>query len=146
LRGGNGVVPAPDPDAPNRYRRLHAALMTGRIAACHDVSEGGVAVAVAEMAIGGRLGATVDLTTAQTGGRAGGRDVDQVTMLFGESTGRFVCELADADVPWLVEQLAEPVLVLGRVTVEQELCFTTAVGRQLVTLAVATAAFSRVGT
>src|SRR3954451_3124200 len=42
-----GPVPAPDPLAPARYRLLHRAISTGRIAACHDISEGGLAVALA---------------------------------------------------------------------------------------------------
>ncbi len=67
--GRRAVVPAPDPGAPARYRRLHAALRSGRIVACHDVSEGGVAVAVAEMAIAGDLGATLDLVAAGDGRR-----------------------------------------------------------------------------
>jgi hypothetical protein len=36
--------------------------------------------------------------------------------LFSESSGRFVCEIAAEDVPWLAEQLGEPVTVLGEVT------------------------------
>ncbi len=55
-----GRAPAPDPDAPARYRRLHAAIRAGIVRACHDISEGGLAVALAEMCIGGRLGATID--------------------------------------------------------------------------------------
>ena len=106
------MVPAPDPDAPERYRRLHAALRSGRIVACHDVSEGGVAVAVAEMAIAGGLGATLDLGAAAAG-------VDDTTLLFAESTGRFVCEVAADDVAWLAEALGESVVVLGTVTAER---------------------------
>ncbi len=50
-------VPAPDPNAPDRYRRLHRAdRATAWSRAAHDCSEGGLAVALAEMAIGGRLG------------------------------------------------------------------------------------------
>ena len=57
--------PAPDPAAPARYRRLHAALRTGRVRACHDLSEGGLAVALAEMAIGGGLGIDVQLAATR---------------------------------------------------------------------------------
>ena len=45
------VVPAPDAQAPARYRRLHAAMNRGLVRSCHDLSEGGLAVALAEMAI-----------------------------------------------------------------------------------------------
>jgi len=107
-----GPVPAPDPAAPQRYRRLHAALRTGRIAACHDISEGGLAVALAEMAIAGRLGLSVtDLPGPDT-----------VSALFSESTGRFVCEIAAGDVEWLAGQLGEPITILG--TVIEEPTFT----------------------
>lgn len=107
----DGTVPDVDPRAPERYRRLHAALLTGRIRACHDVSEGGLAVALAEMAIGGRLGVRVDTLPHD----------DAVVALFAESTGRFVCEIAPSDVEWLAEQLDEPVRVLGVVTDEPQL-------------------------
>ena len=58
--GGPATVPAPDATAPTRYRRLHQALRSGRVVACHDLSEGGLAVALAEMAIAGRLGLSID--------------------------------------------------------------------------------------
>jgi hypothetical protein len=38
--------------------------------------------------------------------------------LFAEITGRFVCELAAADVDWLAAELGEPVHLLGVVTDE----------------------------
>ncbi|HSM66220.1 MAG TPA: phosphoribosylformylglycinamidine synthase subunit PurL, partial [Ilumatobacteraceae bacterium] len=55
-----GVAPPPVPDAPTDYRHLHAAIRAGLVESCHDLSEGGLAVAVAEMCIGGRLGADID--------------------------------------------------------------------------------------
>ena len=49
-------VPAPVDDPLSRYRAVHMLIADGRVSAAHDVSDGGVAVALAEMAIGGRLG------------------------------------------------------------------------------------------
>jgi phosphoribosylformylglycinamidine synthase len=100
-------VPAPDPHAPERYRRLHAVLASGRIAACHDLSEGGLAVAVAEMAIGGRLGARV----------GGGSSVQ----LFGESNGRFLIEVAPDDAAGVIAALGGEALDIGEVLDEQVL-------------------------
>ena len=105
-------VPAPDPVAPARYRLLHRAIRTGRIAACHDISEGGLAVALAEMAIAGRLGLSITTLPGP----------DLVSALFSESASRFVCEVAATDVAWLAEQLDEPLTVLG--TVVDEPTFT----------------------
>ena len=53
---GAGIAPQPDPAAPARYRALHRRSAAASCASCHDVSEGGLAVAVAEMCIAGRLG------------------------------------------------------------------------------------------
>ena len=78
-----GVTPAPDPDAPERYRRLHSAIRAGLVESCHDLSEGGLAVALAEMCIGGRLGASIDALPHD----------DFTTSLFSESTGRLLVEV-----------------------------------------------------
>jgi phosphoribosylformylglycinamidine synthase len=78
-----GVAPSPVPDAPADYRHLHAAMRAGLIEACHDLSEGGLAVTLAEMCIAGRLGATID-TVAHD---------DLATALFAESCGRLVVEV-----------------------------------------------------
>ncbi len=48
--------------APEIYRALHKAIHANLITAAHDLSEGGVAVSAAEMALAGRLGADLDLT------------------------------------------------------------------------------------
>ncbi len=44
-----------------RFAALHRAIEAGLVRACHDLSEGGLAVAVAEMALAGGLGARVFL-------------------------------------------------------------------------------------
>ncbi|MDO8389830.1 MAG: phosphoribosylformylglycinamidine synthase subunit PurL [Actinomycetota bacterium] len=108
---GQAVVPAPDADAPARYRRLHAAMQTGRVRACHDVSEGGLAVTLAEMALAGRLGITVDTLPHE----------HTATALFAESNGRLVCELAPADLDWFCSELGTPATVLGTVTTGTDL-------------------------
>ena len=106
--GSRSAVPAPDPDAPERHRRLHAALATGRVVACHDLSEGGLGVALAEMAIAGRLGARIDTLP----------HADATTAWFSESTGRFVCEMAVDDVDWFTSQLGADVVRIGTVVDE----------------------------
>ena len=54
---GGGSVPAPLGFEPlRRYRAVHVALRAGLVRAAHDCSEGGLAVALAEMAIAGRVG------------------------------------------------------------------------------------------
>jgi phosphoribosylformylglycinamidine synthase len=86
-------------------------MRAGLIRSCHDLSEGGLAVALAEMAIAGRLGATIDRLPTD----------DATTSLFAESTGRFVLEVAPGDLARLNDTLDEPVVVLGQVTAAAEL-------------------------
>ncbi|MDY0225783.1 MAG: AIR synthase-related protein [Desulfomicrobium apsheronum] len=57
-----GAVPQVDAvSARIRYERIHEAITTGLLSAAHDVSDGGLAVAVAEMALAGRIGADIDV-------------------------------------------------------------------------------------
>ena len=55
-----GAVPQPDPDAAAALPPAARGDPGRARAACHDVSEGGLAVALAELCIAGRLGATID--------------------------------------------------------------------------------------
>jgi phosphoribosylformylglycinamidine synthase II len=91
-QGGN--VPQVDPQLAKRsFQTLHQAIRAGLVRSCHDLSEGGLAVAVAEMAFAGGWGAHVDVG-------AGPHELDQlaeplrtVARLFSESNTRFVCEV-----------------------------------------------------
>ena len=78
--GSSGVVPVVDTGANLRlYRAYFAATGQGFIASGHDLSEGGLAVALAECCVGGRMGAEVDL----------GGMLDE-ELLFSETPGRIL--------------------------------------------------------
>ena len=98
-------VPSIDPDAPQRYRAMHAAIAANLIVSAHDCSEGGVAVAIAEMAIAGRLGLTIDTTAVHP---------DPTTALFSESTGRIICEVRPENLAE-VQALLPQAWVLGEI-------------------------------
>jgi phosphoribosylformylglycinamidine synthase len=57
--GKNSIPDVPD-STPRIYRALYRAITNGMIRSAHDLSEGGLAVAAAEMCIGGRLGMEID--------------------------------------------------------------------------------------
>lgn len=64
------------------YERLSKAIEQGLVASCHDCSDGGLGVALAESAFAGGLGMKVDLTSIP---------VDNILVaLFSESASRFV--------------------------------------------------------
>jgi phosphoribosylformylglycinamidine synthase II len=105
-------VPAPLPDAIETMRALHRAMRAGLVRACHDCSEGGLAVAAAEMALAGRLGLDLDLADLP---RTDDVTCDDVA-LFSESSGRFLFEVAADDAAVLEAELAgRPFACLGRI-------------------------------
>ncbi len=90
------------------HRAVAALIADGAVAACHDVSDGGVAVCLAEMALGGSLGARV--TVPPDAGAAG-------TWLFDELATGYVLEIKAG---WSWSKLPDRVAVadLGEVTNE----------------------------
>lgn len=60
VNGPSSTVPDVPAHAPALYRALHQAINQGLVKSCHDLSEGGLSVAAAEMCIGGRLGLVLD--------------------------------------------------------------------------------------
>ena len=84
-----GVPPAVDLElAPKIFAALHAAIRDGLVRACHDCSEGGLSVTLAEMAFAGEVGADVTRLSALP-------DADGLpdeVRLYSESTTRFVIE------------------------------------------------------
>lgn len=109
-----GQVPTVDPDrAPKIFNALHRAISRGLIESCHDLSEGGLAVAAAEMAFAGECGLDLDLSAlSTTSGLA-----DSATLLFSESNTRFLIEVAQQNIAALQTEFANlPIIELGNVT------------------------------
>jgi phosphoribosylformylglycinamidine synthase len=82
---GNEVPQVRAKPASELYKKLHAAIMKGTVASCHDCSDGGLGVALAESAFAGGLGMEVDLRKVP----AEGIERDDY-LLFSESQSRFV--------------------------------------------------------
>jgi phosphoribosylformylglycinamidine synthase len=103
--------------ARRRYKTLHQAITAGLVSACHDCSDGGLAVALAEMAIGGRLGADLDCDAAP-----GARGLTDLELLYSESTSRLVVTVAPQDRAAFEALFAgQPCGLLGTVTSAPEL-------------------------
>ena len=115
LHGGS--VPRVDLDAaPRIFHRLHAAIRRGLIRACHDLSEGGLAVTLAEMAFAGGVGADVtDLSQVAP-------DASDTVRLFAESATRFVVEVPPAHARAFRDCLADiPLTRIGQTCKEPRL-------------------------
>ena len=105
--GGN-VPSLPNPENNlNTYRTLSRTIRQGLVQTSHDCSEGGVGVAIAEMCIGGRIGATIDLD--------GTGDNSLWARLWGESLGRFIIGVKpENEQRWLKEMSGHKVTYLGK--------------------------------
>ncbi|MHC4553407.1 MAG: AIR synthase-related protein, partial [Planctomycetota bacterium] len=70
-------------------KRIHQAINAGLVRSCHDCSEGGLAVALAEMAFAGGCGIEADLRGLPTSDDC----VKAEAMLFSESNSRYMVEV-----------------------------------------------------
>ena len=87
--GGTAGAPPPvDLEIERRHGDfVRAAILDGRVTACHDVSDGGLAVALAEMAIAGGIGAEITATP----------DMPAHAWAFGEDQSRYIVTCTDTN-------------------------------------------------
>jgi len=114
LRGHlGGSVPHVDAAAARRlYEALSVAIARGLVASCHDCSDGGLGVALAETAFAGDLGMEVDLRAVP---RAD--DLRDDLLLFSESASRFVVTVHPDQEPAFEEAMRGlPCAAVGKVT------------------------------
>ncbi|HEX5009041.1 MAG TPA: phosphoribosylformylglycinamidine synthase subunit PurL [Planctomycetota bacterium] len=117
---GAEVPPVDLARAPRILSAVHAAIARGLVLACHDLSEGGLGVAAAEMAFGGGVGAELDLARLPVRGAP-----DVARRLFGQSASRFLLEVEPAQIPALHALLADlPHARLGRTAAHADLVVT----------------------
>ena len=101
-----GAPPPVDLAAERRNGEFVASLIRdGRVSAVHDISDGGLAVALAEMAMAGRIGATVEAE----GGLSH-------AFFFGEDQGRYILTCAPGETAAIADEakrLNVPLLRIG---------------------------------
>ncbi|MBR2348916.1 MAG: phosphoribosylformylglycinamidine synthase subunit PurL, partial [Candidatus Methanomethylophilaceae archaeon] len=104
--GEQGAVPDVDIDALKRYMdKLLSAMDEGIVLSCHDCSDGGIAVAVAEMCISGQCGAEIDLSAMM------GSSVQR--KLYSESNSRWIVEVDGMDVTRFTEIMGDDAELIG---------------------------------
>jgi len=127
-----GQIPIVDAAIARRtFAGLHDAIQGGTVRACHDLSEGGLAVALAEMAFAGGLGAEISLDPVPHAIDDGAVPSLEAVLLFAESNSRFLCEVAPARQQEFERRLGDvPHALVGQVTAEPELKIVVAGGGQ----------------
>jgi phosphoribosylformylglycinamidine synthase subunit PurSL len=121
-----GQVPRVDAQTAQRaFAAVHDAINSGLIRACHDLSEGGLAVALAEMAFAGGYGADVRLAQVPRDDSIDLRSDDfAAALLFSESASRWVVEVAPAQQSTFADILQKanvPFAQIGDVTTNSRL-------------------------
>jgi phosphoribosylformylglycinamidine synthase len=97
--------------AKQTFLQIHQAIQSRLIRSCHDLSEGGLAVAAAEMAMAGGLGMKIDISEAAT-------ELNTTQLLFSESNTRFLVETTPANADefqQLLQSADVPVCRLGTI-------------------------------
>lgn len=104
-----GDCPEMDLNLESRVQRACLeAIRAGIVRSAHDTSEGGLAVALAECCIWGRIGAHIEVDS----------DLRKDFLLFGEDQSRIILSLKEKDLPTLrniAEREGAPISILGRV-------------------------------
>ena len=110
--------------APKLFSALHQAMTEQRIRSCHDLSEGGLAVSLAEMTFSGGLGAKIDLREilSQSIHHIETALEQDCMLLFSESNSRFLIEVRERDCSHVEEIFHDlPLYRLGEVTDNSQL-------------------------
>jgi phosphoribosylformylglycinamidine synthase len=109
-----GKVPAVDTGvAPKIFAKLYEAIRRGLVRSCHDLSEGGLVVALAEMAFSGGVG--IDVKRLPAG-------LSDETALFSESATRFALEVQPGNLKGVEDLFAGlPLMRLGETVKEARL-------------------------
>ncbi|MDR1784549.1 MAG: phosphoribosylformylglycinamidine synthase subunit PurL [Endomicrobium sp.] len=96
----DGVVPGVYPrESKDMMEKIYSAISENLIEACHDCSEGGIAVAVSEMAFSANKGVKIDIDAIKIYScleeefRSDNSEMTPAEILFSESNGRFIIEI-----------------------------------------------------
>src|SRR5262249_35284065 len=91
---------------------LHGAIRAGLVRSCHDLSDGGLLVAIAEMVLAGQIGARIDLRRVPTEG-----SLNDVAIAFSERPTPFLVEVAPGRAGELEKRFASlPIAAIGETT------------------------------
>jgi len=133
---GGGLGPCPSvrlAPAFTSYRALHRAMRRGLVKSCHDLSDGGLWVALAESCLAGGLGAEVTLDEMPASGECG-RPPER--LLFCETPSRFLVSVVPRLLPrWKRAMSGIPYGLLGAVSADP-VVRVRAAGRDLASLTV----------
>jgi phosphoribosylformylglycinamidine synthase len=115
--------------APRIAKKISAAIGRGLVVSCHDCSEGGLAVALAEMAFAGGLGIEIDLR-----GLPKSKDCSRIdAQLFSESNSRYLVEVEPEKYDAFAKLMLNlPFGQIGKVTEQEMLVIKSEDGKTVI--------------
>jgi len=113
---------------------LSRAINKGYVASCHDCSDGGMAVALAEMAFAGGLGMDIRLSAHTRPPEQ--KALPDTALLFSESNTRFIVETAD-ETRFIASMKGVPIWKLGHVSSSGSFKISGSDNKQLVLAGIA---------
>jgi phosphoribosylformylglycinamidine synthase subunit PurSL len=125
---GESVPKVRGAKAKRTFKVVTRAIDEGLVKSCHDLSEGGLGVAAAEMAFAGSFGLELDLR------KVPGKELTRNDfVLFSESNSRFLIEVSEQD-RGLFEELmwGKGCVQIGKVTEEQKLVVVGLNGKSVI--------------
>jgi phosphoribosylformylglycinamidine synthase len=131
--GESRTVPVVDTGANMKvYRAYHEVVKAGLVVSGHDLSEGGLAVAVAESCIAGSIGACIDLGLTDES-----EFLSDQELLFSESSGRFLVSVnPDLETEFLGYMKGVRTQKIGKITSEKKLLVTGKAKKGLIDVSV----------
>lgn len=110
IKGINGgIVPKVNTkEAIERYKNLYTAINSNLIKSAHDLSDGGLIIALIESAFSGNMGANVSLDALG--------DLTDEEKLFSESASRILITVAEKDTNKIEDLFSDDAILLGEVT------------------------------
>ncbi|MFA7485294.1 MAG: AIR synthase-related protein, partial [Phycisphaerae bacterium] len=119
--------------APKIAEKISQAVGKGLLASCHDCSEGGLAVALAEMAFAGGLGIEADLRALPKSNNCSRTD----SQLFSESNSRYIVEIEPDKYDVFAKLMLNlPFGQIGKVAEDKKLLIRTAANEVVVDIGI----------
>jgi len=116
---GNAVPEVDAKQALKRYQQLHTAIKRGLVSAAHDISDGGLAVCLAEMAFAGGCGLRVSLDSVATNG-----DLSDTEILYSESASRIVITVSPENATEIEQLFMDDIKRIGIAVAQESLIIT----------------------
>ncbi|MEA2101133.1 MAG: AIR synthase-related protein [Thermodesulfobacteriota bacterium] len=130
----NGIVPKVEAKtAIERYRNLHTAISRGIIASAHDLSDGGLAVALAEMAFAGGFGMEIDLNQVPAAtDKVNADKMNDTGILYSETPSRILVTICPENAGALEDIFGDQAKCIGKTTKHSQLLVKGTKGQTLI--------------